>query len=316
MLMPVLPLFQDLRRLDASLAELPCPCCAASDALPVWQRDRYFLRVELSICRRCGLAYLRRGLQGEAEQLFYRSLYPRIMRQPPSARDQWHYRLLAGYRYSTISAALGPLDAVLDIGSGLGFFLDACRAHGAERYAGIEPGTPQRSFAAAELGLGEALYAQPFGEPLELPFRPRLVTLFHVLEHLNEPRTALRQVAELMDPDGWLVVEVPDIRADWREMGLIQVHVSHRSYFCRRTLEALLASCGFRVHQVQAEAHGIYPGNLRVYARLDAPAAPAAVPADAELQALREAIRGQIAPASLVSGYPRMAARLLRLALR
>lgn len=64
-----------------------------------------------------------------------------------------------------------------------------------------------------------------------LPFAPRLVTLFHVLEHLEAPGRALRHLAQLMDPQGWLVLEVPDIEADWRAMGLIQIHVSHRSYF-------------------------------------------------------------------------------------
>lgn len=310
-----LSLLSELRALDRQLVCLVCPACGGDEPSSIWRRDRYLLRVELSTCGSCGLIYLARGLRGDAEARFYQRLYPRLMRQPPAPNDLWHFQLIAGYRYSRISAELGALDSVLDVGAGLGFFLDACRAHGAQRLVGLEPGGPQWEHAAHTLGLGDQVQAAGLTSQTELPFVPRLVTMFHVLEHLEAPGPALRRLAQLMDPGGWLVLEVPDIEADWRAMGLIQVHVSHRSYFSEGTLRSLLARSGFRVDIVQREPAGIYCGNLRVYAR---PCATADCAVDVVLpgaQRNRELVAKQISRWSLRSGYPRSLLRLARLAL-
>lgn len=307
-------LIAELRQLNNDLVALSCPSCGGRDPSLIWRRDRYFLDVNLSACRQCGLVYLARGLSGEAQSRFYSHIYPRLMRQPPPSKAICHYRLLAGYRYSEINAVIGEFRSVLDVGAGLGFFLDACRGHGCKQYMGIEPGGPQREHAVNVLGLGECVRAGYLDEDTQLPFTPHLVTLFHVLEHLDEPGKALRRIAQFIDPDGWLVIEVPDILAEWPELGLQQVHISHRSYFCSRTLESLLRSNGFEVHRVFREPYGIYEGNLRVYARLgDAQVAAEQSVTHQALNELKEHITKQIRPWSLRNGYPRAAVRLLRL---
>ena len=311
-----LALMTDLQRLNQQLVDLACPGCGGSTPYPIWSHDRYFLKVRLSACQRCGLVYLARGLSGQVQDDFYSRLYPRLMRQPPSALQLWQYRLLAGYRYSEISAVTGAVHSVLDVGAGLGFFLDACRAQGCSQYLGLEPGGPQREHAVQVLGLGDNVRAQGLSDDTRLPFAPHLVTLFHVLEHLEDPGRALRQIARLMDPQGWLVIEVPDIRADWRELGLHQVHISHRSYFCAQTLEVLLRNSGFSVAHLVHEAHGIYNGNLRVYARPGAEPVASQPPSTEQLVALAAHITRQIRPLSLRNGYPRSVLRLGRLSLR
>lgn len=310
----LLPL--QLHALDRALEPLPCPACGQADRRLVWRRDRYFLRVDLSICAACGLVHLARGLSGETERLFYRQVYPRLMHYPPPEAELAQYRLIAGYRLHAITAVTGPLDSVLDVGAGYGFFLDACRAHGCTRLHGLEPGAMQASHARRVLGLGRYLSEAPLDEHTALPFAPTLVTLFHVLEHLADPGGALALIRQLISPDGWLVVEVPDLLADWRRLGLQQVHLSHRSYFSAATLSALLAQRGFAVHYISREPGGIYPGNLRIFARCgtDSPAA-ATRPEAASLDSLSARIRGQIAPWSIANGYPRAALRLLRLTL-
>ncbi|PZE13395.1 hypothetical protein DMX10_10720 [Pseudomonas sp. 57B-090624] len=306
-------LLNQLRQINRHLVELPCPGCGQFDPQLIWRYDRYFLRVNLSVCRHCSLVYLARGMKDDTQARFYGQLYPRLMRQPPASKAVWNYRLIAGYRFSEISNVVGQCQSVLDIGAGLGFFLEACRAHGCEHYMGLEPGGPQRDHAVQVLGLGEHVRPEELDEQTQLPFAPRLVTLFHVLEHLQEPGRALARIAKLMDPQGWLVIEVPDIEADWPELGLSQVHVSHRSYFSAQTLETLLNANGFYAHHWRQEAHGIYEGNLRVYARLSAPATPAVAAPPPSAGNIRAHILKQIRPLSLRNGYPRLAWRLARL---
>lgn len=308
-----LSLINQLRHINQHLVELPCPSCGQRDSELIWRYDRYFLKVNLSACRHCGLVYLARGLSGDTQAHFYTHIYPRLMVQPPSSKALWNYRVLAGYRFSEISAVIGECRSVLDIGAGLGFFLDACRTHGYEQYLGLEPGGPQRDHAVQVLGLGENVRPQGLDQDTQLPFAPRLITLFHVLEHLEEPGKALAQIAKLIDPDGWLVIEVPDICADWRELGLQQVHISHRSYFCLQTLTSLLNTNGLHVLHAHREAYGIYEGNLRVYARLGAPAQSAPAVTAPPLHEIKAHILKLIKPLSLRSGYLRMAWRLARL---
>ena len=309
-------LITELRQINQQLVELACPGCGQHDPLFIWRRDRYFLTVNMSICGHCGLVYLARGLSGETQARFYTHIYPRLMHQPPSSVALWNYRLLAGYRYSEIHGIIGECSTVLDVGAGLGFFLDACRAHGYDQYMGLEPGGPQRDHAMRVLGLGENMRAATLDENTHLPFAPRLVTLFHVLEHLEEPGRALAQIAKFIDPEGWLVIEVPDILAEWRGLGLQQVHISHRSYFCEQTLTTMLQNSGFSVHHIHHEPYGIYEGNLRVYAQLDGQTSserPITLP---KLNEVKAHVLRQIQPLSLQSGYPRAALRLGRLSLR
>lgn len=309
-------LLTDLRTLDQRLVTLSCPSCGSNDPHPVWRRDRYFLRVNLSVCRGCGLVYLARGLQGDVQASFYEQVYPRLMVQPPSDQMLWNYRLIAGYRHSEITSVIGAIESVLDVGAGLGFFLAACRSNGCEQYLGLEPGGPQRDHAVHTLGLGDKVRAQGLNASTQLPFKPQLITLFHVLEHLEEPGKALQWLAGLIDPQGWLVIEVPDMGANWPGLGLWQIHVSHRSYFCAQTLEALLRNNGFSVHRICREAHGIYEGNLRVYARPGAQAVTSAPLTPQRLTELTAHIHRQIRPLSLRNGYPRAAMRLGKLSLK
>lgn len=311
-------LLHALNETRKSMVSLPCPGCAGQDRRHVWSHDRYFLKVDLSICRACGLAHLARGLAGSAAQRFYNVIYPRLMGKPlPVHLARAHIE--ATFRLKVITDVVGPIDSLLEIGSGRGFFLDAYRTQGGRHFLGLEPGERQRRFATDTLGLGTHIRAEPLSERTEAPFTPQLIALFHVLEHLDDPGSALDRLRQLIDPRGWLVLEVPDILADWRTLGLWQVHVSHRSYFSAATLGALLERHGFTPVYICREPDGIHEGNLRLFARPSpaeaCPATPAA-PDEATQEALARSIVEQIRPLSLHNGYPRAAVRLLRLATR
>lgn len=312
MLQPSSSLLVDLWRLNRRLTRLPCPVCHADEPVAVLRRDRIFLDVRLSVCHGCGMTYLARGLTGEAAADFYGGIYQRLMRAGgQSAALIGAQRLAAGYRAHVLRHVVGPLDAILDIGTGLGFFLDACRQSGSLAYHGVEPGALQRRYAEEELGLAGHIDGDDLVAGRELPFQPRIVTLFHVLEHLEDPGEILRLVADWLPADGWLVIEVPDLR-DWAGLGLQHIHVSHRSYFTLETLGRLLGRHGFTILRSDQEPDGIHPGNLRVFARPGAPAVihPGVVDADARAAESRRRINAF----GLRWGYLRSAIRLLRLA--
>jgi SAM-dependent methyltransferase len=143
------------------------------------------------------------------------------------------------------SRARGPL---LDVGCGGGLFLGMMRERGF-RVAGLDVSGEaaaiawKRHGAPAVCGLLE-----------HMPLRPGAfagVTMFHVVEHLYDPRAYLEAAAELLAPDGRLVVQVPNA-ASWqfRMLGRSWNGVDvprHLFDFRARDLEKLLESAGFQV---------------------------------------------------------------------
>jgi len=96
---------------------------------------------------------------------------------------------------------------LLDVGCGLGYFLDAVRKD-FRRVRGIEVSESRRTFARKSLGLevleGEAA-AIPLADECE-----DVIILWHVLEHLPDLGAALREVRRVLKPEGLLVIVTPN----------------------------------------------------------------------------------------------------------
>jgi SAM-dependent methyltransferase len=77
------------------------------------------------------------------------------------------------------------------------------------------------------------------------------VTLWHVLEHLDDPEAALARVHGWLRPGGGLLLGVPDLDS-WqaRMAGAHWFHLDvprHRTHFTTRGARRLLERCGFEV---------------------------------------------------------------------
>lgn len=306
--------FFALVRLSRRLQKRPCPVCGSDDARPLLRYDRYLLPSDIRECKRCGMIYCANMLPPAELERFYVSLYGALMSFKGTPAQIATYRDVARQRVEKISAKLGPLDRVLEVGAGYGYFLAATRAAGATQVYGIEPSADGVAHAQGTLSLGDHIINAPLFEAPPPPFAPQVTVLFHVLEHLADPGAALDRLAEWIPESAALVIEVPDTAADWSSMGLINFHLSHASYFRAETLTDLLRRHGFAPFQVEQEADGIYPGNLRIYARRDSSLTrnpPFVAP-----PSLAGHVKALVKPWSLKTGYPRAALRLLRLLAR
>jgi SAM-dependent methyltransferase len=141
-------------------------------------------------------------------------------------------------RLALLDAAPGA--RLLDAGAGRGRFVATARAAGYDA-AGIEP-SPRgpRNPLITEVSIDEAAIAAGSLDA---------VTLWHVLEHLDDPRAALARIASWLAPGGTLLVGVPNI-ASWQARlgGERWYHLDvprHRVHFSPAGLEALLRACGF-----------------------------------------------------------------------
>jgi SAM-dependent methyltransferase len=141
--------------------------------------------------------------------------------------------------------ARGPL---LDVGCGGGLFLGMMRERGF-RVAGLDVSREAAAIAWRRQGAPAVC-----GDLASAPLRAGSfagITMFHVLEHLHDPRAYLLAARELLAPDGRLVAQVPNA-ASWqfRLLGRWWSGVDvprHLFDFRDRDVEKLLESCGFEV---------------------------------------------------------------------
>jgi SAM-dependent methyltransferase len=150
-----------------------------------------------------------------------------------------------------------PGARVLDAGAGRGRFVATARAAGYDA-SGLEPS--ERGVRAAREVYGlELLRAGIEDAPVQAGSYDA-VTLWHVLEHVEDPGAALDLVGAWVRPGGVLLVGVPNLaslqaragRGRWFHLDVPR----HRTHFTPRGLELLLDRHGFtaeRTHHVLAE---------------------------------------------------------------
>jgi len=194
-------------------------------------------------CRVCGLIYRD---EVDIDNNYYRQL------------DRYHQYLLdderlaarkrdAVFRFNLLKTIVRPQCKVLDIGANDGSFMLEAEKAGLKAF-GCEPNRYAAEYSR-RLGLKviDKYFEDAFAElKEEAPFH--LVALFHVLEHLPDPIKTLGMIKGIISPDGYLIIEVPDISSpisrifSWDDL---RISKEHLFYFDRRTLNDLLKKSGF-----------------------------------------------------------------------
>lgn len=94
-------------------------------------------------------------------------------------------------------------------------------------------------------------FGAPIAETLAAQHgRATLLVLRHVLEHVHQPAEFLRAVKQIVEPRGYLVIEVPDCSKFVRACDYSFIWEEHVVYFSARTLASLLSRSGFAVQEL------------------------------------------------------------------
>jgi SAM-dependent methyltransferase len=101
-----------------------------------------------------------------------------------------------------------------------------------------------------------------------------VVVLSDVLEHLREPLVTLRAAADLLAPNGYLVVSIPNVghidlrlahlegRWDYHDTGLLDR--THLRFFTRRSMRQLVRDAGLHVAELRLAQRPAFTTNLDV----------------------------------------------------
>jgi SAM-dependent methyltransferase len=145
---------------------------------------------------------------------------------------------------------------VLDIGSGYGFFRVALEQAGYE-HEGLELSEFARSVAAASYGLStEGGTLEEHSQGWQSSFDA--VTLFDLIEHLEDPRRFLEQVAHVLRPGGVVGIKTPNIDCPEAEVFGAHYHSlkrEHLSFYSVRSLQADAEFAGFEPLNVTTSSH-------------------------------------------------------------
>ena len=228
---------------------LSCDLCAAGE--PRFVLESKGLDGPLVECVRCGLRYVgarKKGLTfgtGEA---------PDTAEKVRQANTQFRYlRLEEEHRLALLNAKwrlklireFRPGGRLLEIGCARGDFLRLAQ----ESYdtCGVEPNPELAEFASRIAPVHpDIIERAPW-------FGFDVIASFHVLEHVDSPRSFVRAAAARLKPGGVLVLETPDIdslpykilKSRWR-----QFIPEHYFFFDPKTIARLLTDNGLKVQRV------------------------------------------------------------------
>lgn len=230
-----------------------CPACLHDSA----RASHVTPAIQVNRCVRCGHRVARFLDGAVAEPDYHRQLSePRYLEALEPTRLRQAKEILRALREE-----LGSAGALLDFGCGRGFFLHVAQAEGAAPLAGADP-SPTAVEVVKALGVAAVQIrdpARPGAVAAEVPFRPRVLTLLDVLEHVEPDRLGdwLTELLDAFRPElAAVLIKVPissglmyrsaaglarvGMTAPLDQLYQVGTFPPHLNYFSVRSMRALL----------------------------------------------------------------------------
>lgn len=100
---------------------------------------------------------------------------------------------------------------LLDVGCGLGYFIKQVSKYNSWEVFGCDVSRPAIEYARGKLNLTKVIG----GQIDELNFQPnsfQIITLWDVIEHINNPDSFLKNIFSLLSEDGFLFIHTPNAK--------------------------------------------------------------------------------------------------------
>ncbi len=195
---------------ETETCSISCNLCEAKAVAVLSNVSRSGKPLRTVICKSCGLVWSdprphdARQFYEEDYRVSYKNSYI------PKPKHVLRAGKVALSRFEKIRQLLPTRKAILDVGTGGGEFAYLLQSLGHE-VRGVEPNRGYADYSIKEYGL-----AVQVGFIQDRTFPPEsfeVITIWHVLEHTENPGAVLAQLRSWMKPDGVLVVEVPNVEA-------------------------------------------------------------------------------------------------------
>ncbi|MEE9126443.1 MAG: class I SAM-dependent methyltransferase [Planctomycetota bacterium] len=231
-----------------------CQVCGGSQTRLMFEEAPY----RVLRCVPCGLVFVTPRLDDESLRQVYDASYwqsdsPKLRGYADYAGDEPLYLKTFRRRMRLVRRYVNPGSKVLDIGCAAGFFLRVMLQEGHDVY-GVEPSAPIAAQAQENFGRDRIHGGTLDDLPDSAGFERHsfdLVSCWDVVEHVPDPQKLLRQVREMLAPNGTLILETQNVDSTFAGMlGRRWQHYKHREHlyhFNPATIERILHQSGFRV---------------------------------------------------------------------
>jgi 2-polyprenyl-3-methyl-5-hydroxy-6-metoxy-1,4-benzoquinol methylase len=235
------------------LRERACPACEANEPKPELDKDH----MSIVRCAACGFVYTNPIFDEDHYQEIYASPeYQTIVESLGFESHEYRRVRFGDERVRIMREHLRtPADATVryaDVGCSTGFVVEAAAAAG-WRATGIDLNPSAIEFGRSrglDLRVGDLGAIRD-----DAPFDA--ISLFDVLEHLTEPRSVVREVRELLAPDGIVFVYVPNYDSASRLLLGSEAHfiwpTHHLNYFTPHSAADFMQRLGFETELVVTE---------------------------------------------------------------
>ena len=230
-----------------------CPVCGSDTFVPFLSAMDYFLsseKFEIVKCKSCGFRFT--NPRPEAAELgkYYESAeyisHSDSRKGIFAAVYQQVRKFTLGRKLAMISK-FQQKGEILDIGCATGQFLNYMAEHGWNA-TGIEPDNKTRARAISEYGL------KVFPEEQLNSFDKAtfdVITMWHVLEHVSDLNGRMKQLKNLLKPQGTLIIAVPNCEAYdakiYREFWAGYDLPRHLYHFSKSDMKLLTGKFGFTI---------------------------------------------------------------------
>ncbi|MDR3559643.1 MAG: class I SAM-dependent methyltransferase, partial [Candidatus Pacebacteria bacterium] len=207
---------------------------------------------ELRRCRDCGLVVVSQKIRGFAPEI-YQDYYQEDTGGRFGAGIECVVKAFRFVRALKIFLLKSDSRSILDIGSGRGWTLYFLKKYfHYETAVGTQISLPAYRFSREKLRLeiyNRDLLAIDFSRTFDV------ISLWHILEHVNQPEEYVEKISQLLSDNGRLLIEVPNFNAWSRRLvekywlGLDLKH--HLTFFTPAALSALLLKYGFKIEKIR-----------------------------------------------------------------
>lgn len=230
-----------MAQIDQETCSIPCNLCGGEHVDVLASASRSGKPLRTVICKDCGLVWSdplphdTRSYYEDEYRVDYKGTFT------PKPKHILRAGKVALSRRGMLTNYLSEPKKVLDVGTGGGEFAYLLKTLGHE-VSGIEPNRGYCEYSKQEYGLAiQNGFIQDIEQP---PASFDLITIWHVLEHTENPSAVISKLHSLLKPGGILVVEVPTVEATC-QAPKSTFHEAHIFNFNLDTLRKLGEKLGF-----------------------------------------------------------------------